>query len=105
MGPFDCLVSVKSPTRLLLLLRSLLLPLGGTLLLLGVGVEPPTHGGAEPPLSPTVRLPASTATPRPALLTILLLTTATPSCALLIVRATSTSFFQLLRGGNQVMSH
>ena len=92
MGPFDCLVSVKSPTRLLLLLRSLLLPLGGTLLLLGVGVEPPTHGGAEPPLSLTVRLPASTATPRPALLMILLLTTATPSCVLLIVRATSTSF-------------
>tara|TARA_B100000780_G_scaffold140359_1_gene98271 strand:- start:52 stop:345 length:294 start_codon:yes stop_codon:yes gene_type:complete len=95
VGPFVCLVSVKSPTRLLLLLRSLLLPLGGTLwalLLLGVGVEPPTHGGAEPPLSPTVRLPASTATPRPALLTILLLTTETPSWVLLIVRATSTSF-------------
>ena len=79
-----------------MLLLLLLLPLGATLLPLGV----------EPPLSLTARLPASTATPRLGLLMILLLTTETPSCVLLIVRGRSSCArgpeLQLLRGSNQV---
>ena len=80
-----------------MLLLLLLLPLGATLLPLGV----------EPPLSLTARLPASTATPRLGLLMILLLTTETPSCVLLIVRGRSSwrarpDELQLLRGSNQV---
>ena len=80
------------------MLLLLLLPLGATLLLLGV----------EPPLSLAVRLSASTATARLGLLMILLLTTETPSCVLLIVRgvelvrARDQAELQLLRGGNQV---
>ena len=78
-----------------MLLLLLLLPLGATLLPLGV----------EPPLSLTARLPASTATPRLGLLMILLLTTETPSCVLLIVRGRSArdqDELQLLRGSSQV---